>query len=1420
MSEFQSISLSLSKAGIDEEMSLYAASVKDALSREQESVSNERIGRGDIILETYTVLSDPISGGMGSVWKVHHESWNRDLAMKRPQPRFFAEAGEERKNQFIEECENWIGLGLHPNIVSCYYVRDTGGVPSIFSEWMDYGSLKDRILDGSLYEGSEEEVCTRILDLSVQSAQGLHYSHERGLLHQDVKPGNILLSEKWEAKVSDFGLAKAQSDLTEDRRRFISATAAYCPAEQAAGESAAPWMDVYAWALTVLHMYAGERFWTKGADARASCASYFDQSRIRVPDKLKDLLCRCLSDKTISFAEVILILKEIWNESFNHEYPRDQRKAASDTSGALNNRALSFLDLSMEEEACRLWDKAQKITPGHPASVYNSSLYEWRKGAIDDEEVLRRCSAFLMDKVSDDSEDTWLSLINRERGSESTVPFSDASDRRCISGSRYPPVCAVNRSGTRVCAASDMLECFDTRMLSCICSVKADGIIAGTMILSKDEKYIIYAGRCRRDMKQQPPETEFSIRVADAENGKVIMRLSGCEGPVTALCTDPSGRYLYSGSVKSPGNSQYSAERSVRKWDLVTGECIWASQGSTSVHTIAGIRRRNDYISGICVSPDCKSVYVSEFSDLYRFDAETGESALIPEGKFMEYPLISPDGKCIYSRYGDSRLYIFHPEDQTTERTEGTGRNIPLWISPDGRYILSDHSSDDGRFQLLNSETKRCVRTWFAHNEEIRSVSADADLSLIASSSENGEIALWDLKPVRQAPWQLSVISSYDETAHTENEADRLESEIQRMLEKNNIPEALDLLKEAEELTGKEYSAGFFRYRRRISHFCRKKELLSMEELSVTEATEGNAVMYVCCDPKGSFTAAAGDGRPVIRLWDDIPELKGELPLPEKGELPGSLCFSPAGRLLACTGRHTAAVYDTETMKMIRQMQITLPETKTSSDAECAFSPDGRLLAAVSGSILKVWSAEDGALISETETFSTAEAVCFLNSRIVLAACAEEIRFIDAKKGLLMHIMELPFSVKALCADSRTGMIYAAYEHLAVIDAQERKILDTIYVDYPAAGRLNIGLSPDGRLLAVSREYGQHLYIYDTEDMDTVKEQRIPVSAENILGQSAFSYDGCLLYAGCSENLRIYALKRELEYTGEAEEDTAEFEMDEEVAADPFADLQLLDKGIFDGMNTVYKAYRKSTGMTVSLIRPHSADARINERFIRNHERWKYLGTHQNIIACLEVIDAKDLCGVVTERPEGTSLDMMLRSGSLYQGTKEEMQKRIAGIAKDIAEGLSFIHEKKLIHCDIKPANVFICKDGTAKISGLGSLQAADSGMPAGIFTPKYCPAQQMGRMPAETWMDVYAWALTVLEMYLGSALWRTGPEAPDHFEEYCADARIPMSKDMKKLLGGCLQGKIRSFSEVLKRLDCNDDKTGLFTRFRKKIFS
>ena len=454
-----SMTFSMSKGSVDEEVFAPEKDVRD------DAISGETITKGDLILDTYEVISDAFKGGMGSVWKVHHRNWNADLAMKRPLPKYFAEGSERRKENFIHECESWIDLGLHPNIVSCYYVRDIDGVPSIFSEWMENGDLEGCIADGTLYEGTGKEVQERLLDIAIQFVRGLHYAHEHNLIHQDVKPDNLLLTSDWEAKVSDFGIAKARSSLTmTEADRVLTEedagatqmspnggrTAAYCSPEQAAGLPLTKRTDIYSWAVSVLEMYLGSKPWARGREltgprAGSACRDYFDLCRHRpIPRALQDLLKRCLAqnpnDRPHDFAAVEEELTVIYKTETGTDYPRPQPQAGSDTAASLNNRALSYIDIGKPEEAKSLLESAHDRNVNQYEPVYNLALLRWRLG-----EVVREKAEEMLEAIEDkEIREDGISAMRAESSGVLTmntgdyrgipylnIPFFSADRKRC-----------------------------------------------------------------------------------------------------------------------------------------------------------------------------------------------------------------------------------------------------------------------------------------------------------------------------------------------------------------------------------------------------------------------------------------------------------------------------------------------------------------------------------------------------------------------------------------------------------------------------------------------------------------------------------------------------------------------------------------------------------------------------------------------------------------------------------------------------------------------------------------------------------------------------------------------------------------------------------------------------------------------------
>jgi serine/threonine protein kinase len=126
---------------------------------------------GQVLLDTYEVKKLLGEGGMGKVYRVHHKSWDIDLAVKRPKPEIFSKA--KGKENFIREAETWIELGLHPHIATCYYVRSMDDIPTLFAECVEGGSLESWIVESKkLYEGGVEKALERILDIAIQFAWG------------------------------------------------------------------------------------------------------------------------------------------------------------------------------------------------------------------------------------------------------------------------------------------------------------------------------------------------------------------------------------------------------------------------------------------------------------------------------------------------------------------------------------------------------------------------------------------------------------------------------------------------------------------------------------------------------------------------------------------------------------------------------------------------------------------------------------------------------------------------------------------------------------------------------------------------------------------------------------------------------------------------------------------------------------------------------------------------------------------------------------------------------------------------------------------------------------------------------------------------------------------------------------------------
>jgi serine/threonine protein kinase/tetratricopeptide (TPR) repeat protein len=204
-------------------------------------MENSMIGKS---IGRYQILEKLGEGGMGIVYKAHDTSLNRPVALKFLPLNLTKD--ETTRKRFKVEAQAASALD-HPNICNIHEINETDdGQLYICMAYYQGESLRERIKNGPI-------PLEDTLNIFVQLAQGLGIAHERDIIHRDIKPGNIIITEKGEVKIVDFGLAKlAGIDLTKSTSS--KGTAAYMSPEQVRGEKVDHRSDIWALGIVLYEM--------------------------------------------------------------------------------------------------------------------------------------------------------------------------------------------------------------------------------------------------------------------------------------------------------------------------------------------------------------------------------------------------------------------------------------------------------------------------------------------------------------------------------------------------------------------------------------------------------------------------------------------------------------------------------------------------------------------------------------------------------------------------------------------------------------------------------------------------------------------------------------------------------------------------------------------------------------------------------------------------------------------------------------------------------------------------------------------------------------------------------------------------------------------------------------------------------------
>ena len=253
----------------------------------------------------YEILAPLGAGGMGEVFRARDVRLERTVALKSLPAAFARDA--ERRARFEREARLLASLN-HANIAAIYGLEDGADAPYLVLEFVDGETLAQRLARGPLPLSEALAVCGQI-------ASAIEAAHERGVVHRDLKPGNVMLAASRAVKVLDFGLAKAAegaastaSNLSASPTQPLSATvqgailgtAQYMSPEQARGKAVDRRADIWAFGcilfecLTGRHAFAGETL----SDVIARILERepdWSLLPVRVPGRLRDLLRRCLT---------------------------------------------------------------------------------------------------------------------------------------------------------------------------------------------------------------------------------------------------------------------------------------------------------------------------------------------------------------------------------------------------------------------------------------------------------------------------------------------------------------------------------------------------------------------------------------------------------------------------------------------------------------------------------------------------------------------------------------------------------------------------------------------------------------------------------------------------------------------------------------------------------------------------------------------------------------------------------------------------------------------------------------------------------------------------------------------------------------------------------------------------------------------
>lgn len=1059
---------------------------------------------GDVILDTYEVKEIFTGGAMGLVYHVYHRNWNTDLIIKVPRSKYFQSV--THKENFKREAETWVNLNLHPHIVSCYYVREIDEIPMVFAEFIEGGTLKDWIGNegkGHLYEGGKKASLERILDIAIQSAWGLDYAHENGLIHQDVKPANIMMTAEGTAKITDFGLARASKSFEKKLANSISynaeqslivegggMTPAYASPEQLANKSLSKKTDIWSWALSVLEMFTGDVTWISGGVATAALEDFLETEAEypqlpEMPKSLAKLLQNCfnkdLSTRTENLLEISNEIQQIYHFEIGKAHQRQLFRANETLADTFNNRAVSFFDLGKKTHAIKLWEQALETQPQHQEATYNLGLTLWRDSKVDDETLINQ-----LDEIRNEQSYEWkvvqpLVLIHLERGdiqtaNELLIKVEDENKEvsnlkslaKALSSQNFGSFGSSELHCRRIEQVPVGID--ETYYNRAVFTKNGDNVFFGTEDLDRWNNLNSWDTSNQRDLHESEEIQNFAV----TPDGKYALLL-GNDLSLWDIQNNTRTTIIKENDIKSQINlinlnsngklalcvKQKNKIEGISLLDLNTGDEILNLN-------IDGILSQDIFFSHICFSQDNNSVFgityhsSLKYSLLTFWDLETGrQSRYFEVTGTIETFCLSPDGRyIILSIRKSNEIMLFDTEcGQCTKMFSGHDQTVTsICFSPEGSFILS--GSQDKTVKLWDVETNRCLRTFEGHNRDIVTVYFREDGKSALSFDSNALIKEWSInKNVYRSPYLISqpVNNALTFTRLLEFE-DQIE-QAQKFLSSGNYAKAFESVKSARLIPGHTRMPESMKLWFHLYPYLQLSTLeSSWEKRSFSFGAENwtieNGVKF---ESPPMPPQISSDGRFIwivkenkLEIWEVETGVCINVLDKHKGNIV-DICFNADNQLI-CTASSdkTIMLWNVETGRCLQTFRGHIDDITS-----VCFSSDGRMILSISfDKIIKLWDRNTGECIRTYQTslsginllriISNGDSILIYNSR--------KIQILDTITG--ERIIDLDFVTNRGDGGSILCFDFSSDGNYLVISDARQECLQLLYLatDIHASG--------------------------------------------------------------------------------------------------------------------------------------------------------------------------------------------------------------------------------------------------------------------------------------------------------------------------------------------------------------------------------